>query len=81
MNDNNTSPPREIAYTIGCDQVAWILDIAERYIPQDNHPGISQEREMKKYAMLYEIMEITNTGFEDNAARNNGTPIQARSKL
>lgn len=63
--------------TINCDQVAWLLDIAERYIQKDDYPRISRQRMMKKYAMLYEIMEIMNLVFEDRAAQQNGTPPDA----
>ena len=64
--------------TIGCDQVVWLLDIAERYLPPNRHPGISREHEMMKYGMLYEIMEICGLRFEDEAARNNATPYMVR---
>jgi len=63
---------------INCDQVAWILDIAERYLPNKINVGVSQQREMQKYAMLYEIMEVANLKFENDEARWNGTPNQAR---
>ena len=63
---------------ITCDQVSWLLDIAERYLPPSPHPEISRKREMLKYAMLYEIMEIANLRFEDDSARWNGTPNDVR---
>jgi len=66
------------ARKIGCDQVAWLLDIFNRYLPPSKHPRISQEREMLKYGMLYEVMEITGLKFADDAARWNGTPNAAR---
>lgn len=59
---------------LSCDQIAWLLDIAERYIPYDTVPEISRQREMKCYAMLYEIMEITGSDFEDDKAAFNATP-------
>ena len=59
---------------INCDQVAWLLDIANRHLPQECHPRISRKREMQRYAMLYEIMEILNLKFEDGSAAKNGTP-------
>ena len=59
---------------INCDQVSWLLDLAERYLSKDKHPNISQQHEMKKYAMLYEIMDITGLDFEDDNAIFNGTP-------
>ena len=64
--------------TINCDQVAWLLDIAGRYIEKDQHPSVSRQNEMKKYGMLYEIMEIMGCGFLDDSARHNGTPPAAR---
>jgi len=64
---------------ISCDQVAWLLDIFNRYLPQDNFPRVSQQREMLKYGMLYEVMDILYLGFEDEAAIHNGTPVKARS--
>ena len=63
---------------INCDQVAWLLDIANRYIDKDKFPAVSQQREMKKYAMLYEIMDIANLKFADKKALYNATPYQAR---
>jgi len=63
---------------ISCDQVAWLLAIANRYLPMNGHPGISQKREMMKYGMLYEIMEIAHLSFADDNARWNGTPSQVR---
>ena len=64
---------------INCDQVDWLLQIADRYLPHDPRPlGISRQREMQKYGMLYEIMEIADLEFADDAARWNGTPNDAR---
>jgi hypothetical protein len=63
---------------INCDQVAWLLDIFGRYLPKDEFPRVSQQREMKKYGMLYEVMEIANLEFEDASAQWNGTPNTAR---
>jgi hypothetical protein len=65
--------------SITCDQVAWLKDIADRYIPRDDYPTISRQREMKKYAMLYEIMEVVGLVFEDGGAINNGTPQEVRT--
>jgi hypothetical protein len=64
--------------TINCDQVAWLLDIFGRYLPKDGLPAVSQKREMMKYGMLYEVMEIANLEFEDVRAQWNGTPNTAR---
>ena len=66
-------------WAISRDQVAWLLDIAERYLPPSAYPPISREREMRKYAMLYEIMEIANLRFQDDSARWNGTPNDVRN--
>lgn len=63
---------------LNCDQVAWILDIFGRYLPPYDLPAVSQLREMTKYAMLYELMEVANLRFEDRLARYNGTPWTAR---
>lgn len=80
-------PPRSTApcvqrelpcYAIGCDQVAWLLNVFERYLPMDNHPRVSRERDMKKYGMLYEVMEAAGLKFADEAARWNGTPEDVR---
>jgi len=59
---------------INCDQVAWLLDITDRHIPKDKHPQISRQREMQRYAMLYEIMDAAGLSFEDQSALDNGTP-------
>jgi hypothetical protein len=64
--------------SVNCDQIVWLLDIFDRYLPRDSHPRVSREREMKKYAMLYEVMEIAELKFEDDSARSNGTPHEAR---
>jgi len=64
--------------TINADQVAWLLDIAGRYIPKDTHPSISRQHEMKKYGMLYEIMEIMGVGFGGENAAHNGSPPDCR---
>jgi len=61
-------------HTINCDQVSWLLRMAERYIPEDDHPVISQARDMRCLAMVYEIIDIMGTDFEDEAALYNATP-------
>lgn len=63
---------------IDSDQVAWLLDIFDRYLPKDKHPAVSRQREMLKYGMLYEVMEIARLEFEDSRAQWNGTPNMAR---
>ena len=63
---------------INCYQVHWLLQIADRHLPPQTTPSICQQREMQRYAMLYEIMEIAGLHFQDASARWNGTPNQAR---
>lgn len=63
---------------ISADQVAWMLAAIGRYLPQDGHPSTSRAREMAQYGLLYEIMESAYLCFEDEAARFNGTPADAR---
>lgn len=63
---------------INCDQVSWLLNIADRYISNPGVPGACRQRELKKYAMLYEIMDIARLDFADDSARWNGTPNSAR---
>ncbi|MCK5236050.1 MAG: hypothetical protein KAR06_03610 [Deltaproteobacteria bacterium] len=77
MNNENTTEKRN-KHKINCDQVAWLMDIFNRYLPQDNHPRVSQQREMLKYGMLYEIMDILYLDFEDDAALYNGMPSKVR---
>lgn len=62
-----------------CDQVAWMLAVFDRYLPEDPAPRISCQRDIKKYGMLYEIMEVADLKFQDESARHNGTPPQART--
>lgn len=59
---------------INCDQVAWMLDAIDRHLPPSNKPAVSRAREMQKYALFYEIMEVAHLHFEDDAAQHNGTP-------
>lgn len=66
------------ARPINCDQVAWILNAIERYLPPTQHPRVSRAREMQKYALLYELMEVAHLYFEDGAAQHNGTPHDVR---
>lgn len=68
----------EISKPVNCDQVAWLLDIFDRYLPEDSHPRVSKHREMLKYGMLYEVMDIADLKFADDSARWNGTPNDAR---
>lgn len=65
-------------HAINCDQVHWLLCIADRYLGPQEEPRAGQKREMLKYAMLYEIMETAGLKFLDDSARRNGTPNQVR---
>ncbi len=69
---------RHNARPISCDQVAWMLDAIGRYIPRDSHPSVSRARDMQMYGLLYELMDVANLRFEDDSARWNGTPNEAR---
>lgn len=69
------------ARPINCDQVSWILTAIDRYLPQLNHPGVSRAREMQKFALLYEFMEVANLCFSDNRAKINGTPPDSQRFL
>lgn len=64
----------ETKKTISCDQVAWLLEVIERYIPKDKHPRVSQQWNMKCFAMLYEFMDVAGLQFEDEKALNNAIP-------
>ena len=64
--------------TISSDQVAWLLDMAKRYVPKDRHPSVSRQEEMKHYGLLYEVMEIMGVGFADENAAHNGSPPDCR---
>ena len=66
------------ARPINCDQVAWMLNAIERYLPKTGHPSVSRAREMQKYALLYELMEVVHLYFEDASAQHNGTPPDVR---
>jgi len=64
---------------ITCDQAVWILQMAGRYLPDNkDRLGIDKQRDMKRYAMLYEIMDILGLVFADSSARNNATPPPIR---
>lgn len=63
---------------INCDQVSWMLAAIDRHLPPSNTPAVSRAREMQKYALLYEIMEVAHLHFEDDAAQHNGTPPDVR---
>ena len=64
---------------INCDQVSWMLSAIGRLVGNDNvNPRVSRQREMMKFACLYEIMEVAQLKFADKSARWNGTPNDAR---
>lgn len=66
------------ARPLNCDQIAWVLNAIERYLPTTNHPRVSRAREMQKYALLYELMEVAHLCFEDGPAQHKGTPPDVR---
>lgn len=66
------------AREINCDQVAWMLNAIDRYLPRQDHPAVSRFREVQKYGLLYELMEVAGLVFEDDAAAHNGTPRDVR---
>lgn len=74
--NSENKPTREIT----CDQVAWLLDVFDRYLPKKPTVRVSQEREMLKYGMLYEVMDVAGLEFADDSAVNNGTPRPVRIK-
>jgi hypothetical protein len=51
-----------------------MLAAIRRYLPPDPEPRVGRSREMKSYALLYEIMDVAGLVFEDAAAAHNGTP-------
>jgi hypothetical protein len=66
---NSAGMPGYVGFKpISCDQVAWLLGIFNRYLPQNKHPRISRERDMLIYGMLYEVMEIAGLQFTDDSA-------------
>lgn len=64
----------ERAREVNCDQVAWMLGAIERYLPPVPHPAVSRAREMQKYGLLYELMELAGLTFSDDGAASNGSP-------
>lgn len=66
---------------ITCDQVAWMLNAINRYLPPNNYPAVSRSREMQSYALLYELMEVAGLKFADELAQRNGTPPDVRHFL
>lgn len=74
MEEQKEAVQHFAARPINCDQVSWMLAAISRYLPPDNHPRVSRAREMQKYALLYELMEVAHLCFEDRNAQHNGTP-------
>lgn len=73
-----STPAERGARPLNCDQVAWMLAAIERHLPNKEHPAVSRAREMQKYALLYELMEVAHLYFEDASAQHNGTPPDVR---
>lgn len=73
-----STPAERGARPLNCDQVAWMLAAIERHLPRLNHPDVSRAREMQKFALLYELMEVAHLYFEDASAQHNGTPPDVR---
>lgn len=73
-----STPEERGARPLNCDQVAWMLAAIERHLPNKEHPAVSRAREMQKYALLYELMEVAHLYFEDANAQHNGTPPDVR---
>lgn len=84
MNFEQMKPANELvkssARRLNCDQVAWMLNAIDRYLPPDSKDTLDccKQREMKKYGLLYEIMDAANLVFGDISALRNGTPFPAR---
>ncbi|MDH3981299.1 MAG: hypothetical protein OES84_00185 [Kiritimatiellaceae bacterium] len=66
---------------ITCDQVVWIMNVFDRYLPCDKVVSASMKRDITKYAMLYEVMEAAGLSFEDEKAVHNATPAPVRINL
>lgn len=77
-NTTQNAPKNDNYAPINCDQVAWLLNAIDRVMEPSNQPRVSRQREMVKYACLYEIMEVARLKFLDKSARWNGTPNDAR---
>lgn len=70
--------PGDARRMLTCDQVAWMLAAIDRYLPAYPYPGVSRAREMAKYGLLYELMDVASLCFVDHVARLNGTPSDVR---
>lgn len=73
-----STPAERGARPLTCDQVAWMTAAIDRYLPRQNHPDVSRAREMQKFALLYELMEVAHLYFQDASAQHNGTPPDVR---
>jgi hypothetical protein len=73
--------PMEPIKTLDCDQVAWLLDILERYDKvmrlSATFPSVSRLSEMAKYAAILEIAEQIHMGFDEDA-KYNISPMEFR---
>lgn len=76
--NRESSPVERGARPLNCDQVAWMLAAIERHLPNKEYPAVSRAREMQKYALLYELMEVAHLYFADASAQHNGTPPDVR---
>ena len=72
----DTQQQKQEIKKITCDEVAWIIDILDRYdfVASKNFPAVSRIKKMAKYSAIYELMEILNLEFVDESARNNAMP-------
>jgi len=73
---NTKAPPVK---TLNCDEVAWVLDILERYKKAAtlHFPSISRLPEMAKYSAILELMELLNMDM-DESAKYNVSPVEFR---
>lgn len=80
MDNTEAEMTKPVNGKITCDQVVWILQMAGRYLPDNkDRLGIDKQRDMKRYAMLYEIMDILGLVFADSDAIKNATPMPVRT--
>ena len=78
---NTEGPIYSDKIPINADQVAWLLEAFNRYIPQKSTVGIDRQKEMLRYGLLYEVIEIIGLKFADGSARWNATPADAREPI
>ena len=68
-----TAAPAEKPRMLGCDEVAWlkyVLDRFEAAVRRDG-PSISRGVKAAKMAAVLEIAELMGCAFEDDAAKHN----------